>query len=225
MEPDDVEPSVELNIHIRLDEASESEALRAGRDVPENLIQLGVEHVPHITLMLAKFRGASAEAAAPAVLEALSPLASASPIRVQMRAGLPAPAGTYTFWDAECTAELCALCEQVQLAVVPLLAAQALPPWVASLPADEQSKRQAYLATYGTVNACEFFRPHVTIGVNAKPIDDSKRGGALPDNTFVAASVHVALAAEHGTVLPHELGVVRLAGSPSEDQADQTAGK
>ena len=211
--------SVDLNIHIRLDEPTENEALRAGRAVPDNLIRLGEAHVPHITLMLAAFCGATAEAAAAAVLEALSPLATFSPIRVEMRAGMPAAAGVYTFWDAECTTGLCALCEQVQLAVAPCLEAQAVPPWVASLPADEQTKRQAYLATHGTVNAREFFRPHVTIGVTATPIED--RGGALPGGSFVASSVHVAAAAEYGTVLPHELGVIRLTGALREEQVER----
>ena len=62
--------SVDLNIHIRLDETTENEALRAGRAVPDNLIRLGAR--PHITLMLAAFCGATTEAAAAAVLERLT---------------------------------------------------------------------------------------------------------------------------------------------------------
>lgn len=202
-----------LNIHIRLDAACDAAAVLASRDIDGNLLRLGDTCVPHITLMLAKFCGdCSIEEAAARVLAAMVPVAGSGEVEVLMRAGPPALAGTYLFWDAESTPPLAALCERVQLAVAPLLAKpQQVPPWVASLPANEQEVRLAYLAKYGTVNAREYYRPHATIGVTAAPLTPGAASAPfIRGATFVAAAVHVAPAGEYGVVLPRDLGAVRL---------------
>eukprot|EP00966_Prymnesium_polylepis_P322224 7378492-Prymnesium_polylepis.1 len=202
-----------LNIHVRLDGVANEHALRAGAALSGNAVHLGSEHVAHITLVLADFAG-DAELAAARVGQLLRPIAeSKPPVVISLRGGPPVPVGEYVFWDAERTPELDALLEAALRAIAPALApAPVLPPWVAAVcaPADQQ-KRKEYLERYGTVNAFEFFRPHVTIGFVPGGLGSKPAGPALASMKFTATQVHINAVGEYGTVLAGgDLGVVTL---------------
>ena len=230
-----------LNIHCRLDPCANETAIRAGLSVQgNNAIHLGKEHVPHITLVLSDFAG-DAKTAAARVCDLLQPVAEAyKPVSLTMQDGKLSKVGEYVFWDVEKSDELDTLLEAVLHALVPAYAEEIpLPPWVAAVcsPA-EQTKRKEYLQQYGTVNAYEFFRPHVTVGYvsntgsSSSSSSSSSSGGGgecsggegmepflvRDSKELVCRSIYVNAVGENGTVLAgHDLGCVALLGRLQQD--------
>ena len=83
-------------------------------------------------------------------------------------------------------------------------------PWVASLPANEQEVRLAYLAQYGTVNA-RGTTARRDDWRHRRAVDAGCRERALYPRGHLRGGVHVAPAGEYGSVLPRDLGAVACA--------------
>jgi len=229
-----------LNIHCRLENLPNVIAIAAGQSVLGNAVNLGEEHLAHITLVLSDFAGDATTAAAN-VCKLLQPVAKDfKSVTVKMQGGKLSPVGSYVFWDAKKSMELDALLEAVLVAIAPALARERPPPpWVATVcsPA-EQVKRKEYLKQYGTVNAFEFFRPHVTVGFRSSTATSAGCSGGSGEREqeregeqektsheqepfliphgieFAMSRIHVNAVGDNGTVLAGcDLGEIALSGA------------
>lgn len=162
--------AIQLDIHIKLDDATNDLVMKLGREItrlaPHNQVDFDTLAEPHVTLYLADFPFAH-------ILDLIETVKQAAPLfhRCPVTLNNTVVSGTYMLWNADVTPCLQNLSDTAVMAAYKLRNVSApVPEWVLKLPDPPRSEMIRLFQQYGSPGVFAFFQPHVTLAYDT--VDD-----------------------------------------------------
>jgi 2'-5' RNA ligase len=194
-----------LNIHLKLPQEVEAAAISLNREastlVPYEDIDLASKEQPHVTLYLASFLDDHIDDVLAAIEEIMTP----PPAVFDYELLNLYPSGNYYMWNCSIPVELQQLSDRVVTATAQYHDPNPPhPTGIYDMPPEEQAKKLAMFAAYGSPNVFDAFQPHVTIAWDSYPEYVDQIADALPKDDLVPSQAYqlaVGTVGPHGTVV------------------------